>query len=176
MEGFESLVCHTYPDLRIFLSRMVAKNAFSCGREVLRAGGVKRGEGRRLPGGGHEKGPIPAAVREGRGLSGASPGCADVACRCLGVKGGERIASPRSEASALHRSTSGVGCVVPPGSGAVSVPGRRGRSFRFLRLHIQGTLTGSACRRIGIIFPVVLRGSGYCAVPAAGSVGAASLA
>lgn len=100
-----------------------AKNAFSCGREVLRAGGVKRGEGRLLPGGGHEKGPIPAAVREGRGLSGASPGCADVACRCLGVKGGERIAAPRSEGSALHRRTSGECCVVSPALAVVSFPG-----------------------------------------------------
>lgn len=100
-----------------------AKNAFSCGREVLRAGGVKRGEGRPLPGGGHEKGPIPAAVREGRGLSGASPGCADVACRCLGVKGGERIAAPRSEGSALHRRTSGECCVVSPALAVVSFPG-----------------------------------------------------
>lgn len=100
-----------------------AKNAFSCGREVLRAGGVKRREGRLLPGSGHEKGPIPAAVREGRGLSGASPGCADVACRCLGVKGGERIAAPRSEGSALHRRTSGECCVVSPALAVVSFPG-----------------------------------------------------
>ena len=70
-----------------------------------------------------KKGPIPAAVRGGRGLGGASPGCADVACRCLGVKGGERIAAPHSEGSALHRRTSEECCVVSPAAAVVSVPG-----------------------------------------------------
>ena len=54
----------------------------------------------------------------------ASSGCADVACRCLGIKQGSgRIAAPRSEGSALHRRTSGGCCLLPPTLAAVSVPG-----------------------------------------------------
>lgn len=106
---------------------------------------------------GHEKGPVPAAVRGGRGPSFAFSGCADVACRCLGVKWVSVL---------LHRVPKNRPCIgVHPEWVAWCRRGRcfrswrRGRSFRFLRLHIQGALTGSACRRIGIIFPVALDGS-----------------
>lgn len=69
----------------------------------------------------------------------ASSGCADVACRCLGIKqGSERIAAPRSEGSALHRRTSGGCCLLPPALGCRFRSRRRGRSFRFLRLLFRG--------------------------------------
>ena len=62
------------------------KKTFFQGRILLRARGGNWGKEALPLNAGHEKGPIPAAVREGRGLWGASPGCADVACRCLGMK------------------------------------------------------------------------------------------
>lgn len=64
MEGFESLVCHTYPDLRIFLSRMVQKMHSPAGERCSAPEASK--EGKAAPSGrqGMEKGPIPAAVRK----------------------------------------------------------------------------------------------------------------
>jgi len=89
--------------------------------------------------------------RAGRtGLVRASSGCADVACRCLGIKQGSgRIAAPRSEGSALHRRTSGGCCLLPPTLAAVSVPGEGEDHSVSCGFYPGDPWLGPACRGIG---------------------------
>ena len=58
----------------------------------------------------------------------------------------------------------------------VSVPGEGEDHSVSCGFYPGGPWLGPACRGIGIIFPIIRRWSGYGAMPAAGSCGAASLA
>ena len=125
---------------------------------------------------GYEKAP----VLPQRGKDGACKGIIRL-CRCcmplLGNKAGER-AYRRSAFRRIGPASEDIRRVlfVAAGAGCRFRSRRRGRSFRFLRLLFRGPWQGAACRGIGIIFPIIRRWSSYCAMPAAGSFGAASLA
>ena len=119
---------------------------------------------------GYEKAP----VLPQRGKDGACKGIIRL-CRCcmplLGNKTGER-AYRRSAFRRIGPASEDIRRVlfVAAGAGCRFRSRRRGRSFRFLRLLFRGPWQGAACRGIGIIFPIIRRWSGYCAMPAAGSL------
>ncbi|HCL33039.1 hypothetical protein CXU13_06075 [Akkermansia muciniphila] len=66
MEGFESLVCHTYPDLRIFLSRMVQKMHSPAGERCSAPEASKEGKAGSFREAGMKKAPfLPQCGKDG---------------------------------------------------------------------------------------------------------------
>ena len=146
----ESSGCHRYRVLKIFLSRMMQKvhgflNDSGEGRGVspLFSTGAGRGASRgriRVKGGtsGNKRGPVlPRCVD--RAFGGASPGCSDVAGRCLGMKWvhhGHRVPKDRLWIGDIRKVLRGRRC----GGGAVP-GGRRDHPVSF-GLFSKGTCRG----------------------------------
>ena len=104
---------------------------------------------------GNERGPVPPRCGD-RACGSASPGCADVAGRCLGMKwvrSRHRVPKDRLWIGDIRKVLRGRRC------GGGTVPGGRRDHPVSFGLFSKGTVVGSACRRIGIIFPVVFDGS-----------------